>query len=314
MRNERRWLSMLALVAGVLTAPAVLAQSFGDNESEEGGNAPAEASEKDSVKPPPSLLPTPEEAVRSKYPYTPEEIEQLRSLLQEVSEAETSPLGEEPEERKRVVIADLTTASSAIPMAVSPDYLSSITFLDASGNPWPIKNYTLGIGDSNKLQATDISDHILATTPMQSLRTNALVTLVGLNQPLSIRLSTEREPGVYDTLEIQVPKAGPSTTGTGGTRSIPDPEVLDPGLSRFVTMTPPGGANAVELDGAPGKETHAWRHKGRLVIRTNHALARPSPQGVLHSTGDIRVYALDQARSLLLLDDAGNSHSVRVRE
>jgi len=246
-------------------------------------------------------------ALRILLPMSPEEIRRLRDLVQRNRDAilsrDVMPL---------VVSTRIGFDPSAAPetVIVSPGIATALSFVDATGQPWPISRHTIGDGSAFQVLRTDESEggHALTITPLLAAGgTNLVIHLQEATMPLvfMVRIDADRAHVRHDIL---VSALGPHAAPTGA-----EPRVIgqagNPLLLVFLSGADlPEGSTRVRVSGV---EAEAWLHGDQMFLRSRHALISPSWSSSLAGPNDYQVWQLDPA-SQLLFTIAGRVHRARV--
>ena len=219
---------------------------------------------------------------RAAMPFTAPQIEALGLLLRETQGAASLAADPPPEGRiRRVRIG--SPGEGAIPViAVRKDYVTAVSFTDATGAPWPIEEVLVD-GRFLPQAASEggddggsgrVASHLLYLAPQaRSLHGNAVVKLQGLAEPLVASL---RGGGTAADFRVEVrlgqpgPNAAPGVTADAGFHAG-DPVLLD-----LLGGVAPLGAERLAVEGG-GRDDRAWLHDGDLLLTTRADLLSPGP-------------------------------------
>ncbi len=248
-----------------------------------------------------------ESAVGALLPLTPDEIRRLLDRLDASQRAASSfPQGVEPE--AEVVVHTVSFDPSRPPpvVYVHAGFVSTISIVDASGQPWPIADY--GVGGSFDVPPPGEGGHILRVTPQtRHGQGNLSVRLAELATPLTFRL-VSGTPTVHYRFDARVPQFGPNAEmpliEQGLARAAGDPVLMT-----ILDGVPPPNAEPVEVAGVD-ETTRAWRIGEQLFLRTSLTLLSPSWEKSVTASDGMRVYALVETPVMLLSD---NGLMVRAR-
>ncbi|TXI24223.1 MAG: hypothetical protein E6Q67_03115 [Roseateles sp.] len=222
-----------------------------------------------------------EEALDQSAPLTPEQIVKLRKELDRRAAALSMNVSGNPPPKPTMSVfqLDLSPRAEASPpfVRVSMSQGCVVSFLDATGKPWPIEyadNY------SKDFSVTKFSGHQLSVGLLREGGFgNVSVKLEGLPTSISFSMLTGQAATDYSSQMI-VPRyfgAVPSNVISQG--SVPQLGSAD--LFDYLLRTPPQGAVPLVVSGVPG--ALAWQTSGsRMVIRTEALL-----------TSAVRFFSLD---------------------
>lgn len=189
---------------------------------------------------------------------------------------------------------------------LAQDYPASITFLDATGQPWPIswdittnKNGSCdekGQGKNASVRAVGINacvpepgSNVLQLTPTSRYpHGGLLVSLKDAPKPLSFIIFSGT--GSYDAdLTVRINKRGPNAKDMPN--AGPDaPETAEPVLSSILDGVPPADAVPLVVSGVSADKLRAWKLGQTLYLRTSLQLISPAPQGQVREF-DVTAYA-----------------------
>jgi intracellular multiplication protein IcmK len=238
-------------------------------------------------------------------PVSPEQIKTFRAKVDERDEA----LSDSPPEaiRTRTLSLGLSPGFTPPEVALTPNLVTALVFLDSSGSPWPVTSSVLGSGD---LYRADVlkndNDNRVVISPLTTHgNSNLIVTLQGHEIPLVIRLVTRsgidplRKVDGLIIFQVQGrgPKAGPELTKS------PVASPLDPLLYDVLDGIPPQGSKT--LAAKPGVPDSSFMAVGEtLYVRTRHSLLWPGHRARVTGPGGWVVFEAPFASPILMgLDD-----------
>lgn len=182
-------------------------------------------------------------------------------------------------------------------------YPAAITFLDATGQPWPIA-WDL---TTNKapIRAVGINacvpqagSNILQISPITRYpRGGLLVTLKDAPKPISFMIVAGT--GSYDAdLTVRITKRGPNAKDQASALGAV-PDTSDPVLNNLLDGIPPMEAVPLLVSGVSADRLRAWKLKNTMYIRTTFELS--SPAATAHvSEFDVTAYAAPFSSRLLV--------------
>lgn len=175
---------------------------------------------------------------------------------------------------------------------IAQDYPSSISFVDATGQPWPIawdittkKNGGCddrGDGHNASVRAVGISacvpeagSNVLQLTPISRYAHGGiLVSLKDAPKPVSFLIVAGT--GSYDAdMTARINKRGPNAKDIINT----DPEAPSTGSSLMHDIldgTPPAEAIPMLVSGVNPDDLRAWKIANKIYLRTTYQLASPA--------------------------------------
>lgn len=241
-------------------------------------------------------------AIETIYPLTPGQVQDLiefKELDDEAIYSERIP--RLVSESRKLIIEP----GSEVPkLSLVPGYISSIIFVDANGEPWPITSFTprsTSLFRFEKLEGLE-PGNMLTLQAMRKIANGSIaITLKDKDVPIVIQLGTPRSGDAYNSdsvIAYHIQSMGPNYSAT-----IKGEQPLSPlhnDMLAFLNNTPPQAAIAVTLQ-PELPNTKIWRFGDNFYLRTKHSPRWPawSPQIARGSSG-IRVYKMLPTHSLIL--------------
>ena len=190
--------------------------------------------------------------------------------------------------------------------------VTTLTFSDGTGAPWPVQAITIANPDAFKVDQQGIpgSSNILVISPRKQFTysNNMVVTLVGNPVPVIFMLETGGSK-VDFRVDVGLRGRGPNAAALpmgGGQAAARLAPVNDSNMRAFVDATPPSGARHMTTCRA---DVEVWRLKDLMYVRTPLDLRSPQFIGfATHLTG-VKVFSLVYAPVLIL---SQNGSQVRV--
>ncbi|NVN03736.1 type IV secretion protein DotH [Asaia spathodeae] len=194
-------------------------------------------------------------------------------------------------------------------------YPSSLTFLDSTGQPWPIAwnlmtNKTAdcdrqGGGENAAIRAVGINacvpvagSNVVQLTPLSRYpRGGVLISLEKARQPIYFVIIAG--PGVYDgQMTVRVKERGPRAQDLP-VLEADAPETGAPWLTALLDGVPPEQATPLTVTGVSADDLRAWRYRGQVLLRTRYVLDSPAPTA--HETEyGVTAYVLRDTSRLLM--------------
>lgn len=269
----------------------------------------------------------------------PKTILQLRESIQRFSAAKQAPIpGDfEPEIPQQVLDLEDLFEITLQPDQRAPQVFiarfqsTAISFVDAYGNPWPIRkisNFLKGLvlieravtqevaasGEGGGSKGNDLTDPQAGSFTMTALKHgvvgNITVYLHGLSTPITVLLVAK--PSMYHrAVTLRVSDVGPQTSkaqlfqNTGvrvGTEADVD-------LNNALYGVSPTGSEEMVLQGAEGK---AWIKGDHLFIQTPIAVFSPEILGASPGNGKFRAYKLPKTTTVMGTNEEGQTVTLRI--
>lgn len=237
--------------------------------------------------------------LRQALPLEPAEIDTVIRRYEETAKAAQQPFGgKEPKAEVKVETLSLEPSAAPPVIHLAPGHVTSLTLLDATGQPWPVQDVSWG-GDF-EVQTPDEGGHIIRISPMGGYTVgNLSLRLVKLNTPVTFTLKTQPDEVDY-RFDARLPVPGPnalaevidnSFTATAG----------DGTMMTVLDGVPPKGAEKLAVSGVDGR-TSAYKVGNQVYVRTPLSMLSPAWSDQAASADGMRVYAIPNAPVLLLSD------------
>ena len=245
-------------------------------------------------------------AVDGIMPLSPEQIRTFRTHLDDSQEAAQEPVGPP---RAVVHVENLSLDPGVEPpeMKMATGYVTTLTMLDSTGQPWPIKDF--GVGGNFDVPQPEDGSHILRIVPLtQHGAGNLSLRMVGLATPIAFRLTSGSDV-IHYRFDARIPKLGP-----GAKTPLIDRGVTitagDETLMKVLSGIAPEGFERMDVAGSDS-QTSVWKNGDLMYVRTPLTLLSPGWNGSVTSADGTNVYEI-AASPVLLLSDSGAMVRVRI--
>lgn len=242
-----------------------------------------------------------QQARENMFPLKPEEIKDLIRQLRITQAAIQKPVDPIPP-TPRAVVYTMALDPGAQPPTVKllNGNVTSLSILDASGQPWPIVD--IAYGGAFDVKPPESGGHIIRISPLKEYaRGNMSIRLQKLATPLTFTLESGGKE-VHYRFDARVPQLGPNAKTSLIDRGIMLTAGEDASLSSILVGTPPPSAERLKVSGVDGR-TSAFRLNGSTYVRTPHTLLSPTWDSSVSSADGTNVYRLPDVPVLLLSDD-----------
>lgn len=226
------------------------------------------------------------ESVEQIAPLTREEIVRLRRELEDRSRGMTENVTGRPAPRPSAQVFQLDlspTAAVAPPVVrVTPGQGAVISFLDATGAPWPIELADNAAADGGIVVQKFTNHQLSVFVRTRTALGNVLVALKNLPTAVSFTVVSGQEATDYQ-VHLVVPRFlnGPPTNVLSSS-TVPALGTAD--LFDYLLRTPPQGAKPLKVEGMPGAA--AWQTgPTKMVVRTDAQLTEALRHFSLDGTG-----------------------------
>lgn len=235
------------------------------------------------------------QTVQQLIPMSPRQINKLKEVYAETQAAAALPPGASAKPTASALAVDLSPNATPPVIRLGAGYITSLVFLDSSGQPWPIAAYSLGDPNSFNVQWDRKGNTLLIQSSTFFRNSNLAVMLRDLNTPVMITLMSGQKVVDY-RVDLRVPGAGPNAVFLrNSVTNNSDPTLLD-----LLNGVPPATAKEIKVQGVDRGEFRAWMFNKRLYIRTSLHIISPGWQSVMGSVDGTRAYCMTYAPVLLV--------------
>lgn len=238
-------------------------------------------------------------ALQGLLPLRPEEIRELLEHFDRTQESVELPVYPAPTPEVAVETISLDPGTQPATIKSAFGHVTTITFLDATGAPWPIEDISWA-GNFTVVEGSSEGSHMIRISPQSEFATgNMSLRLLTLKTPVIITLDTSRDI-VHYRFDAIIPDYGPLAEtpliDTGLSISAGDAEI-----GSVLQGVMPESATKLSVSGVDGRTT-AYTMGGQTYVRTPLTLLSPSWSSSVSSADGMRVYAIQDAPVLLLSD------------
>lgn len=227
-------------------------------------------------------------------PLSPKQIITLRKLFDETQRAASKYPGTPPRPTSSSILVNMSPGATPPIIRLRAGYVTSLVFLDSTGQPWPITAYDLGSPGAFNIQPSapdGKSNTLMVQTSNQYLAGNLAIMLKGEDTPVMLTLMPGQRAVDY-RVDLRVPGLGPNAVlAMNGLPSIENPKLLD-----FLDGVPPSGAKRLAVSGAPAQ---AWLYYDHIFLRTRVALLSPGWISSVSSPDGTHVFEIDKTPVVL---------------
>lgn len=249
-----------------------------------------------------------EDALKSIAPLTPEQVEKMRRRLDSIDKAQGKQLTPIVPVTRSVAVS-LKSGERPATVKVSPGWISTVTFSDVTGAPWPVLSVTNGNPDAYDIKSSgpENATNIITISAKQAyVGSNIAITLVGAKVPILMTLDPSSGDVDY-RIDAQIDQRGPNASydivSSDGLPATGDSVMLS-----FLDGVPPPEARKAKTS---SREVQAWRFDDMLYIRTSKSLLSPAYVSKQSNASGVNVYVLKEA-PVLLVSDGGRLENVQV--
>ncbi len=229
--------------------------------------------------------------LRGVLPLTPDQIRTLRKRLAASQRAAVASPSTPPKPTSSAVIVNLAPGATPPVVRLSNGFVSSLVFLDSTGQPWPIQSYDIGDPKSFNIQWNKKGNTLLVQANTNYKPGNLAVMLKGQDTPVMVTLIPGQQAVDY-RVDLRVPGFGPNAQPMMS--SMPAAESSS--LLDFLNGVPPQGAKSLQVAGGP---CEAWKYNGNVYLRTSLTALSPGWISAMSSPDGTHVYEIAQTPVVL---------------
>ena len=247
-----------------------------------------------------------ESSMGDTFPLTSDQIGVIKKSFDKENSVLSTPAVPNPAGQTSTRNISLAPGSEIPVVRLAKGYISTLVFLDSTGQPWPVSNYSIGDPNSFNIQ-WDKESNVLFVQPQFTYgHGNIGVRLAGSPTPIMLQLACGRGEVDY-RLDFTLPGDGPFAKPSE--ISYKDPSYqFDSYLSRFLDGKSVIGATPLKLVPNVGQ---AWLYHGQVVLRLNTAVISPKWLSYSSSSDGMKVYKMAKINTFVV-SSAGKTQSVRI--
>lgn len=242
-------------------------------------------SEPEPVKPPTIREEAFKQLLNKTLPLRPEQIIELHKELDKSQQAVRAPV-HTPQPMSSTLTVDLSPGSTPPVIRLATGFVTSIVFVDATGQPWPVADYSLGNPKNFNIQWDKKTNALFIQSTAAYVTANLAVRLEELDTPVMISLVTGQREVDY-RIDLQVRAHGPNALAPIVADNLPN--ASSPSLLSVLDGVPPTGSIELKVANEYGR---AWLYNNKLIFRTKLTLLSPAWSSSVSSPDGTKVYEL----------------------
>lgn len=244
--------------------------------------------------------------LQNTFPLTPEQIMILKEELDKSQRAVATNVNGWPTPVSSTVPIDISPGSTPPLIRLAAGFISTIIFVDSTGNPWPIADYSLGNPKSFNIQWDKKTNALFIQSLTVHATGNMAIRLHKLDTPIVLSLVSGQKFIDY-RVDFQLDKLGPNAPPV----MIDMPNLPDKpnALIEVLDGVPPKNSTQLKFTGGGGK---AWLlPNGSMVVRTKLLVLSPGWTSKVTSADGTNVYEIP-ATPLLVATDNGKTVNIHI--
>jgi intracellular multiplication protein IcmK len=247
------------------------------------------------------------QVLRNLMPLDPQQIITLRNMFDRSQRAVAQYPGVPPKPTSSSILVNMSPGAAPPVIRLRAGYVTSLVFLDSTGQPWPVTGYDLGNPKAFNIQPNvpnGKSNTLIVQATDRYEEGNLAIMLKDENTPVMLTLMTGQRAVDY-RVDLRMPGVGPN--GVVAVNGLPQTE--SPMLVNFLDGVAPHGAKAMAVRGAPAQ---AWTYQGHLFVRTRVTILSPGWISSMSSPDGTHVYELPKT-PVILASQRGATLQLSIR-
>jgi intracellular multiplication protein IcmK len=233
------------------------------------------------------------ELLNKTFPMLPGQIQELHKHYDETQLAiHTNPNGP-PQPISSTIKIDLSPGTTPPILRLATGFVTSIVFVDSTGQSWPVADYSLGNPAGFNIKWDNKTNTLFIQSLKDHISGNMAVRLADLDTPIMISIVTGQKDVDY-RVDMQVPGVGPN--GEAPVLDNPMSQATSNSLLGALDGVPPSGSIELNVAKDYGR---AWIYNGKLLFRTKLTVLSPAWSASVSSPDGTRVYELMQTPVIL---------------
>jgi intracellular multiplication protein IcmK len=237
------------------------------------------------------------------FPLSTDQVKTLKKQTLEVQKAYGTRVGPAPKASSSMVTLSLEPGKEPFPVRLDVDTVTTLVFIDATGQPWPVRNAVPG--RERAFNFTRETPNTLSISPTGDfVASNVSVFLEGAPAPLILDLITNQKEVDY-RIDIKIKAKGPNASTPIMSGSFA--ENVPAELSSALYGISPKGAFPLKSSNA---DVQAWSAGKFAYVRTKALMASPAPIYASQSADGMWAYQIPGNTTVLLINYSGNTDPV----
>lgn len=237
-------------------------------------------------------------------PMSPEQIKRLRALFNQTQAAAAATAGTPPRPTISSQFVNLEPGATPTVIRLAEGYVTTLAFLDSTGQPWPVDNYDIGNPQAFNIQWDKKSNLLMIQATSLYNVGNLAIQLRALETPVMVTLISGQKAVDY-RVDLRIPGSGPNAKALLG-RNLP--QSANPVLLNVLEGVPPPENIALKVSGGTAQ---AWLMGNHLYLRTRLTLISPAWIATMSSPDGMKAYEMPKTPLILGFED-GQSIQLKI--
>lgn len=241
-----------------------------------------------------------------KVPLRPDQIVQLNQALDKTKRAMRTSATPPPQPISSTITIDLSPGAAPPLVRLSAGFVSSLVFVDSTGQPWPVADYSLGNPQDFNIQWDKKTNALFIQSTAAYVTANLAIRLAKLDTPIMISLVTGQRDVDY-RVDFQVRALGPNALPVVGESHYGN-FAMPPSLLKVLDGVPPEKSKELIVSGGLGR---AWEYNGKVIFRTKLVVLSPAWNSTVSSPDGTKVYEF-MPTPLILASQNGKTVKIEI--
>jgi intracellular multiplication protein IcmK len=238
-------------------------------------------------------------------PLTPDQIIKMRKQDDKTQQAIATTPNTPPRPVSSTLTIDLSPGFTPPVVRLSAGFVSSLVFVDSTGQPWPISDYSLGNPKNFNIQWDRKTNALFIQSATTYSSANLAIRLVGLDTPVMLSLVSGQKDVDY-RVDCQVQARGPNAAAPIVGDELPS---INSNLLSVLDGVPPPGSQELMVNCGYGR---AWLSNGKLIFRTQLTVLSPAWSAIVSSPDGTHVYEMVNT-PLILASQNGKTVKIELK-
>lgn len=239
-------------------------------------------------------------------PLTPNQIIEMRRQQDETQRAVAAFPHTPPKPVSSTLTIDLSPGATPPVIRLGAGFVTSLVFVDSTGQPWPIADYSLGNPKHFNIQWDKKTNTLFIQSTTAYNSGNLAIRLAKMDTPVMISLVSGQKDIDY-RVDLQIRGRGPNALALVSGDNLPShPE---PMLLSVLDGVPPPGSQELVVSGGCGR---AWIWKGKMIFRSQLTILSPAWSATVSSIDGTHVYEMNPT-PLILANQNGKTVKIMLK-
>lgn len=250
--------------------------------------------------PPPIVAPPPDSGtafttmMQRNMPLTPQQVVRLHQQIDRSQRAAAVPPNIPPKPVSSTLMINQAPGTTPPAVRLAQGYVSSLLFVDSTGQPWPIAAFDIGNPKAVNIQWDGKSNLLFLQAVSPYSDGDIVIRLVGNPTPITLELVSGQRVVDY-RIDVHVSGLGPNTKDVP--MGVTLPESASQLLLGVLDGVAPTGSKLLAVRGA---DAQAWQLGERMYLRTRLTVLSPGWVSTMNSPDGMHAYELPKTSSVLV--------------